>query len=446
MHSDDGRGYDLPELLTPDRICFRISVPNDRENVAAFLGQISELGYWYNWEREGSHFARLVSAIWFDIYVQAASLYEAHMLTPGDCSMVDCNDVNNCIPNVRLGSIGGIQWRNGSTGLWEDIPQSGVDPRTDGTVTPPWSNPPVGQTGNCLAAANITAAFQQQMNEYIRQLQVTTDIFAIAGITLTIVGFIFPPAAIVTGVAFTLAGAGIGIGYSALSAALTTAQYTAIRCLLDCHIQTDGTISAVNLANIRDDASALLSSTVNSMFQKWLDVFGVNGLMKQEKLANIVSADCSTCGCGWCYLADFSGGNQGFTAYSNSAVCFYAQYLAPYWDNLGNHVGCSPQNAGYTFIERSFSAAQVFQVIVWSADQPENANSRVVLINGTTALQTITQTAFTVEGPLYKRVFNFTAATATKIRVEYGQGTNGPRIARVQIRGNGTNPIGANNC
>ena len=69
-------GYLLPDVADAPRLCFTVSVPNTREHIAAFMGQLSALGYWYNWERDPTHFAREVSKVWFNIYRQVSEQYE----------------------------------------------------------------------------------------------------------------------------------------------------------------------------------------------------------------------------------------------------------------------------------------------------------------------------------------------------------------------------------
>ena len=78
-------GYLLPDSLVPERICFRVSVPNDPQSISAFLGQLSELSYWYNWERDPTHFGKPVSKVWRDEYEAVIANYNQGKFRVGTC-------------------------------------------------------------------------------------------------------------------------------------------------------------------------------------------------------------------------------------------------------------------------------------------------------------------------------------------------------------------------
>lgn len=62
-------GYPLPTVINPARYCVKLSIPNDPAHVAAFWGQITELGNWWTWARDDSHKARDVAAVWRDVFL-----------------------------------------------------------------------------------------------------------------------------------------------------------------------------------------------------------------------------------------------------------------------------------------------------------------------------------------------------------------------------------------
>jgi hypothetical protein len=65
-------GYRLPaEINPPDSICVTVSVPNDLGHVLAFWGALSELGYWWNWERDAQKRGRDAAAVWRERIAQA---------------------------------------------------------------------------------------------------------------------------------------------------------------------------------------------------------------------------------------------------------------------------------------------------------------------------------------------------------------------------------------
>jgi hypothetical protein len=63
--------YALPVVIDPsDTICFQIQVPNDRQHIAAFMGQIYKLSYWDAWKQDSAHTGKLAGAVWLKIFDQ----------------------------------------------------------------------------------------------------------------------------------------------------------------------------------------------------------------------------------------------------------------------------------------------------------------------------------------------------------------------------------------
>jgi hypothetical protein len=101
-------GYRLPaEINPPDSICVTVSVPNDLGHVLAFWGALSELGYWWNWERDAQKRGRDAAAVWRERIAQARnSIY-------GDCEegsvQLRQNPSNFC--QLQQSFDGGISWQ-----------------------------------------------------------------------------------------------------------------------------------------------------------------------------------------------------------------------------------------------------------------------------------------------------------------------------------------------
>jgi len=61
--------YFLPiDVNPPTKVCFQIEVPNDIYHIAAFMGQIYALARAYSWADDPAHTAKLVAAVWMDIF------------------------------------------------------------------------------------------------------------------------------------------------------------------------------------------------------------------------------------------------------------------------------------------------------------------------------------------------------------------------------------------
>lgn len=60
--------WTLPQVIEPSNsLCFKITVPNDREYIAAFRGALLELAAGYNWADDPDHKAREVALVWRNI-------------------------------------------------------------------------------------------------------------------------------------------------------------------------------------------------------------------------------------------------------------------------------------------------------------------------------------------------------------------------------------------
>jgi hypothetical protein len=94
--SGKNKGYLLPEVINPDRVCIQINVPNDFNHLMAFWGQMWELTYWNTWQRDDEKQGKDAAAVWLDVYKQARA-QNAHLEgcegTMGitDMRVQDCN-------------------------------------------------------------------------------------------------------------------------------------------------------------------------------------------------------------------------------------------------------------------------------------------------------------------------------------------------------------------
>jgi len=63
-----GMQFVLPAVVDPPRVCTTIQVPDDLQHIAAFLGAIRGLGSAYNWKNDSAHTAKLVAAVWRNVF------------------------------------------------------------------------------------------------------------------------------------------------------------------------------------------------------------------------------------------------------------------------------------------------------------------------------------------------------------------------------------------
>jgi len=101
----------LPDVVDPpDRICYQISVPNNRFHKAAFFGALLDLASAYKWSDDPAHTAKSVALVWRDI-IDDIRLCPAPLLVGGaggdDENMIRQNPDNPCELQT---SINGTDW------------------------------------------------------------------------------------------------------------------------------------------------------------------------------------------------------------------------------------------------------------------------------------------------------------------------------------------------
>lgn len=111
--------YVLPEVVDPpERVCFQVYVPKDRQHIAAFLGAIYGLSKPYEWENDSAHTAIAVGRVWREIFDNLHS---------GDC-------VSNTILidelEYEMSICEQLRFQDGKLqalccGEWSDIPGQG---------------------------------------------------------------------------------------------------------------------------------------------------------------------------------------------------------------------------------------------------------------------------------------------------------------------------------
>jgi len=280
-------GYQLPLVIDPESsLCFTIHVPNDLYHIAAFKGQIWELTRWYNWAKDPDHLAIQVAEVWKGIYNR--------MQTENCC---------DCPPRIRLNK-GILQWQNGD-GSWSDL-ETG-DERTSGTATPPYPDNP---DGACLAAENITAIYQTALTQ-VRAGVATAEVAVAIAATVTGIMSLFIAPAIVSTIALAITGIALDVGEAALDTMLDPAHLDAFKCVIYCHISVDGTVTASQYTEMRENMASWASGSELAIIQYWLDGFGSVGLTRQGRAGGITSGDCDDCECGWTRVFLNGAGNVG---------------------------------------------------------------------------------------------------------------------------------------
>jgi hypothetical protein len=103
--------YVLPEVVNPpDRICFRVEVPNERYHIAAFMGQLYALASAASWQNDESHTALDVAKVWWGVFNTLHLCNDVPINSGADEGielMIRQNPSNPCLLET---SINGTDW------------------------------------------------------------------------------------------------------------------------------------------------------------------------------------------------------------------------------------------------------------------------------------------------------------------------------------------------
>jgi len=442
---DPDKGFPLPDVVDPPRFCIQVEIPNERNHIAAFIGNFLNLGYWFNWQRDADKTGLPVSEIWFSIIQDAINQINSQ---GGDCvSGCDCITFRGGLPYhfVPDGHGGGT---------FEPI-----DPRTNGTVSPPWPDPPSGQTGNCLSAANVTAVFKAMITQLVDLLDAAAAFATtVVGITDTL-GLLLPPFGEVFSIAAHIATAAGDAGASLMTdtfeGTASVDVYKALTCSLACESSSDGSFNdeqiSFALTDFYSKLSGLVDPTAELLWRGFVGDFfqanGRNGITNAGNRGGVTTYDCSDCGCGWCYQFDFGADDGGFTSQVIGG-CNYAEYSDTGWHENPFGVSCSPPtNNGYVFIDKTFTSTPLTRIRVWILANSESQIVNMILRVSGSNVYTSSLTTFDTIGVYHVYSFEIPTISADEMLVESFAATSlDYYITKIRVNGEGTDPFGVDNC
>jgi hypothetical protein len=190
------KAYIIPVEPEPENdVCIRVYVPDDPLYIAAFWASYEFLTAWLAWERDEAHTAKIVASRWKSSFLKAreqwicaegsCGLMDVRQKPDEDCTLQKLNDCTDewvdfanlqlCAPKLRFTGTGTIEQWNGTD--WVPVaPDSGTGPPYQpghdiSNQQSLWENPPAGQNGSCLAAANAVAFLEAAINAQMTQLK-----------------------------------------------------------------------------------------------------------------------------------------------------------------------------------------------------------------------------------------------------------------------------------
>lgn len=427
----------LPETIDPEeRLCFTIQVPNEVYHIAAFRGALWNLCSAVNWQDDPDHKAKDVANVWREIYdevdacLMAVTDVRQNDETPcilekkiDDGDWEEFANLQLCPPRIRRLN-GVLQFFDGGT--WIPLPEGDGDDPMDGVLEPQWTTPPTGQTGNCLAAENITALLQSQVLEWSAALTAGAIALGIATIiTGVLSAFFIPPA---TPAILSFGTVLIGIGASGLESAFTTEVYDRFKCIVNCHAESDGSITVDDYDAIIADIEAE-TGTAWELIPTWMSFLGAVGVTRAAASAGITSGDCDDCLCGWCHTFDFTVDDQDFIA--NTSPQLRAVYVAGVgWKHSSER---NDRITAYIYPGVTFNFTFA-TVVITSCDGVSNIGHGWFSPAFTACVDGVSTSNVPESG-----VPGWGFDVVTNDAVD-------PAVTSVTIYGNGENPFGTDNC
>ena len=340
MTKQADKGYILPSAIDPGATkCIRAYVPDDPLYIAAFWGSYEFLANWLAWERDAAKRGKDAAAVWRIAFERAR---EEWLCSGGTCGIMDIRQkpdepciiqkqtdcdgswddavtMSLCVPKMRLLAQGTgwvIQQWDGTEWVTTDDEIPPFEDRFDGPYTPQWPDPPVGETGNCLASVNAAYVINQYMTQ-VAQLHVDAAAF------LTILS------SVVAAISFWVQFALTDIATSLITVFAEFAgswqnvvDYDMVPYLVPillCRYDAEGAMSKGDYEQVLADMQTYRLTLVDDYKRvKWalailyVTALGNVGMSRFAAAAGITDGTCNEVDCGWYVDFDFTTSDWGW--------------------------------------------------------------------------------------------------------------------------------------
>jgi len=326
-------------------------------------------------------------------------------------------------------------------GDWVDAPES--DPRHATTLPPRLTSDPA-----CDAARSVADALKGQIDQILTAIDNSGTAFTVAGIILSV--FSFGVFAVFVSIALTIANAMLDAGTSALSAALTPTVFDQLTCILSCHMNSQGRITADGIAAAESDVTGQIGGLGATILNAMLSLAGEGGVNNLGAIGTS-TGDCSGCECSWCYTFDFETTDGGF----NLTADAFGIYSAG--DGWKTQFGVGTDGNGYVILQlaRAFVGnikSVDVSVQLTASGSPGYPSNWIYVTDSVGTIITAGGTPGSAGGYVENWTGNHDVTGLTYIQISAGfhSGAVDPGgeaiLKTITLRGTGDNPFGADNC
>lgn len=271
--------FPIPEVIDPPKMCLQLCIPDDPTWKRVINGLLSELGQWYNWQRDDAKSGKELAQVWRKIY--------------NDIDWSDMSCCSNCPPpRFRFGADGTYEISTDGGATWQPAPD--YDYRNNSVLFPPLSAGGITNT-KCQAADSVVVTINDKIVQDMTEGQGAAAILALIAAVLLV--FLTAGSALVIASMPGIAGAILGVGIAATQAAFTSEVLSTFRCLVYNRMDTDDSISAESVQLLIQDVHDNFEGIVNIVLTNILNGSGSVGLTNMMRSnSGDPDADCEGCG------------------------------------------------------------------------------------------------------------------------------------------------------
>lgn len=440
--------------------------------------------------------AGVLAALGFDVEdanIVDTHIVEIHIDGEGD-HFVDINFIPNVGGETLIGFGGGIrrislcglsepgdfmpccpeptQQRYTDEGILEQSYDGGAtyqerrdqDPRFNGPTLPPLTSSE-GDIRRCEAANNVVGYLESAANQLIADGSawsgLTALLSAIAGVVVFLLSVI--SAGALTPLLLGLTAALIAAGITAFEAAMTTAVYEELVCIVFCHCPEDGNFSEANWQSIKADILTNMTGIAATYLHDTINAFGPVGLINASRTGVAFGAECDECDCAdeWCYVMDFTADDFDFVRVTSTGDNHGVWTTGVGWETTDAvNTMTTPDGAHrMAYIQLSGLAETVYTRILVEYDYVRGSFDSGALSGHFVALGGINKINIPfnemVDGSGQQSEWNGSQGGTTSIQIwlRSSRDISSPytydgsaTIKSIRLEGTGNNPFGTDNC